>query len=50
MMDYTILTIEVKGAYTLTHDECMRIEDAIANILKKDEENVELASQDIVDW
>ena len=36
--------------HTLTYDESLRIEDAIANILKKDEENVELASQEIVDW
>lgn len=50
MMDYTILTIEIQRPYTLRETQLMHIEDAIAEILHCDEEEVKVTDQDIVNW
>lgn len=49
-MQYTILTIEIQRPYHLRETQLMHIEDAIAEILGCDEEEVKVADQETMEW
>lgn len=49
-MQYTILTIEIQRPYTLRETQLMHIEDAIAEILHCDEEEVKVTDQEKWGW